>query len=124
MEKIEKKQLQQMKASERFALLAEIMKVMEKAGFNPDFNVDIQQKDDTTWMMDFLKKETNLDELIKIKNELGQNFKVHLGVVKTTIRVRIEAPVNDFMMFLEQKAKPSAATRTMFDNQPAGQIKP
>ena len=108
--------LKQMRASEVHRIVAAVLEVMEKAQFEPKVDVELQEAGKPeNWKMVFQKKNSNLDELNNIKNELGKNFNVCLEPKdKTTLTIIIEAPCEDFISLL--KKKPTIPSRTIFDN--------
>ena len=129
---METKTLKQMRASEIHRIVAAVLEVIEKAQFEPQVDVALQvcenkeadKEQPEKWKMVFMKKNTNLDELIAIKSELGSNFSVKIDAKdKTALSISIEAPSNDFVTLLNKKPGQGAAGRTIFDStqQPAEQ---
>lgn len=125
---MEMKTLNQMKGSEIHRIIAAVLEVMEKAQFEPQGNVslDLVKTDENIserWKMVFQKKNTNLDELNGIKNELGKNFAVNIEAKdRSALLIGVEAPSTDFVALL-RKPIPAGNQRTVFDNssQPASQ---
>ena len=125
---METKTLKQMKASEIHRIVAAVLEVVEKAGFEPQVDVTLQlckekeakEEQSEKWKMAFQKENTNLDELNAVKGELGANFKVIIEAKdKTSLLISIEAPSEDFIALLQKRPVHVPPQRTMFDN--AGQ---
>lgn len=92
-----------MKGSEVHKMVAAVLEVMEKAQFESQVNVNIEESDDPSrWMMSFLKKTTSLNELEDVKNELGENFTIKVAPRdKSSVTVVLEAPSTAFIGLLK-----------------------
>lgn len=99
---METKTLNEMKGSEIHRIIAAVLEVIEKAGFETRKDADLQESDTPeSWKMAFCKRSTNLDELNGVKSELGKNFAVKvLPKDKSGVSVIIEAPTKDFVALL------------------------
>lgn len=106
---MEQKTLKQMKGSKVHKIVAAVLEVMEKAGFETQMDVKLQETDDAgKWKMGFEKKNTDLNELNSIQRELGNNFAVFISPRnQTTILISIEAPTDDFIALIQSKEQPT-----------------
>lgn len=114
---MEQKTLKQMKASEVHRIVAAVLEVMEKAQFEPQVDVTLEEtKDSEKWKMDFPKKTSTLQELKGIKEELGKNFDVIISAKsKDALIVSIEAQMSDFVSLL-QREQDEIPSRSMLDS--------
>lgn len=96
--------LKQRKASEIHRIIAAVLEVMEKAQFEPQVDAALQQTEDPNkWKMVFTKKDTSLDELTLIKNELGKDFNVKIMPKNNSlISIGIEASCEEFESLLHR----------------------
>jgi len=117
---METKTLNEMKGSEIHRIIAAVLEVIEKAGFETRKDADLQEAGTPeSWKMVFYKKNTNLDELNGVKKELGKNFAVNVQPKdKTTLSVIVEAPSGDFITLSQRKqlAQP-VQPGTIFDGE-------
>lgn len=110
--------LQSLKGSEKYRIIAAVLEIMEKAQFESSSSVELKEnKEKDIWEMSFVKRTTNLDELIDVKTELGDNFNIRLEAKNNSqMTICLEAPNEDFMKLIGKKTTP-AKTQTIFDNQ-------
>lgn len=97
--------LNEIKGSEYYRIVAAVLEVVEKALTEPQRDVTIQQSttDTDNWKMVFVKKNSSLDELNSIKQELGKNFSVNIQPKdKGTLMISVEAPSEDFYKLLSK----------------------
>lgn len=111
--------LKQMKGSDIHRIIAAVLEIMEKVNVPNLVDVKLQadKEDENIWKMDFQKKETNLDELTTIKNELGKNFSVNITTSGKSVLIGVVAPGKDFIALLERKQSEGIPSRSMFDNE-------
>lgn len=96
---MEAKKLSELKGSEIHKIVAAVLEVMEKAGFESDVNVTLEEtKEENVWSMVFNKKSCTLAELLRVKNELGENYEITiLPPKKQAVFISIQAPSQDFI---------------------------
>lgn len=116
---METKTLKSMKGSDIHKIIAAVLEIMEKVNVPNlvDAKLQTDKEDESIWKMDFQKKETNLDELTTIKNELGSNFSVNISSNSKSLLISVVAKSDDFISLLEKKQSESIPSRDMFDNQ-------
>lgn len=97
--------LKEMKGSDIHKIIAAVLEIMEKVNVPNlvDAKLQIDKDDEGVWKMDFQKKDTNLDELTTIKNELGKNFSVNISTSGKNVLISVVARGNDFIALLEKK---------------------
>ena len=84
--------------SQVLKIKAAVLEVMEKNGFEPTEDVGLAAaKDKNVWQMSFVCRETALDILNIISEELGSGFALRLAWAKNGIAVTVEAPDTAFM---------------------------
>ena len=110
--------LKTMKGSDIHRIIAAVLEIMEQVNVPNlvDAKLQADKEDESVWKIDFQKKETNLDELTPIKNELGKNFSVNISANNKNVLISVVANSNDFVTLLEKKSSP-IPSRDMFDNQ-------
>lgn len=98
---MEIKNLEQMKASEIHKIVAAVLEIVEEADFDPQVDVKLQEQEEGVWLMDFIKKETSLNELNSIKDKLGKNFSVKVSTKDAKrLLVSVAAPAQDFISLM------------------------
>lgn len=111
--------LKEMKGSDIHRIIAAVLEIMEKVNVPNLVDAKLQagKEDESVWKMDFQKKDTNLDELTTIKNELGKNFSVNISASGKNVLISVVAPGSDFITLLEKKQHDPLPSRTIFDNE-------
>ena len=109
--------LQAMKGSEYHKIIAAVLEIMEKAQFESNANVSLSEKKDSDkWEMSFVKKSTDLDELLDIKTELGDNFNIRIEPGNNKqISICVEAPCEDFTKLIGAKLPTAGRQKNIFD---------
>lgn len=102
--------LSKMKGSKYHKIVAAVLEVMESALTEPQQDVNLQESGTPdVWKMVFVKSSTTLDELVKIKNQLGKNFGVEVVARdKSSISVIVMAPNSDFLLLIGEKPEPQS----------------
>ena len=110
--------LKEMKGSDIHKIIAAVLEIMEKVNVPNlvDEKLQTDKENEGVWKMEFQKKETNLDELTTIKNELGKNFSVNISASGKNILISIVAPGTDFMTLMEKRQYDPLPSRSIFDN--------
>lgn len=96
--------LKEINGSEIHKIIAAVLEIMEKLNVPNlvDAKLQTDKEDEGIWKMDFQKKDTNLDELITIKNELGKNFSINISVSGKSVLISVVASGNDFVALLDK----------------------
>lgn len=101
------KDLKEMKSSDYYKIVAHVLEIVEKAGFNPDKDVKIMDSDTPEkWKMVFHKSDTSLEEMQDIKKQLGGNFDLKVTPKdKSVLLINIEAPSSEFIRLKDKNPK-------------------
>lgn len=96
--------LKEINGSEIHKIIAAVLEIMEKLNVPNlvDAKLQTDKEDEGIWKMDFQKKDTNLDELITIKNELGKNFSINISASGKSVLISVVASGNDFVALLDK----------------------
>lgn len=106
---METKKLNQMRGSEIHRIVAAVFEVMEKVQVEPNVETKLQLTGKTEegqperWKMEFLKKDSSIEELMSIRKELGSDFTIRLSAANKAILICIEAPATHFITLLQNK---------------------
>ncbi len=111
--------MKSMKGSDIHRIIAAVLEIMEKVNVPNlgDAKLQPDRDDESVWKMDFQQKDTNLEELNTIRNELGKNFSVKISALGKNVLISIIAPGSDFITLLEKKQHGPLPSRNMFDSQ-------
>ena len=93
-----------MKGSERYKIVATVLEVMEKSGYDTNGGkCAIEETDNPdVWRMNFNKETINLDELSNTKKELGEKFNVRvLPLSRKKLTISIEATSEEFFNLIK-----------------------
>ena len=101
------KDLKEMKSSDYYKIVAHVLEIVEKAGFNPDKDVKIMGSDTPeNWKIVFQKHDTSLEEMQDIKKQLGGNFDLKVTPKdKSVLLINIEAPASEFIRLKDKNPK-------------------
>ena len=97
-----------LKGSEKLKIEAAVLEIMESENFALDKDLGIAQSSENpdNWIMAFGKKKCKLENLVNIRQILGQKFSVEItSKSKENFLFRIEAPGEEFVK-LGQSLKP------------------
>lgn len=96
--------LKEINGSEIHKIIAAVLEIMEKLNVPNlvDAKLQTDKEDEGIWKMDFQKKDTNLDELTTIKNELGKNFSINISASGKSVLISVVASGNDFVALLDK----------------------
>lgn len=111
--------LKTMKGSVVHKIIAAVLEIMEKVSIPNLMDAKLQddKENEDVWKMDFQKKDTNIDELLTIKNELGENFSVKISAsAKSVLLISIEATSIDFISLLKRKENSQGTNRSNTEN--------
>jgi len=89
-----------MRGSEKLKIQAAVLEIMEKKNFSLDRDLGIVEstEDSNQWIMAFTNKRCQLEELVSVKEILGEKFNVEItSKSKENFLFRIEAPKEEFM---------------------------
>ncbi len=116
---METTELKMMKGSDIHRIIAAVMEIMEKVNIQPQVDAKLlpEKDDESIWKMDFIKKETSLDELVSIRKELGNNFKLKILAKEKNVVISVVANGADFINMMEKKLHEPLPSRNMFDSQ-------
>lgn len=108
---METMKLEELKGSEKLKIQAAVLEIMEKKNFSLDRDLGIVEstEDSNQWIMAFTNKRCQLEELVSVKEVLGEKFNVEItSKSKENFLFRIEAPGEEFMR-LGRSLKPLSA---------------
>lgn len=108
---METMKLEELKGSEKLKIQAAVLEILEKKNFALDRDLGIVEsvEDPGKWVMAFQNKKCKLEELVNVKQILGEKFNVEItSKSKENFLFRIEAPSEEFMR-LGRSLKPLAA---------------
>lgn len=107
---METKTLEELKGSEKLKIQAAVLEILETKNFSLDRDLGIIEsvEDPGRWVMAFTNKRCQLEELVSVKEILGEKFNVEItSKSKENFLFRIEAPSEEFMR-LGRSLKPLA----------------
>ena len=111
--------LKEMKGSDIHKIIAAVLEIMEKVNVPNlvDAKLQTDKEDESVWKMDFQKKETDLEELTTIKNELGKNFLLKISASGKNILISVVSQGTDFIALLDKKQHEALPSRSIFDKE-------
>lgn len=95
--------IKDLRRSELLRIEAAVVEVMEKAQFEVKGTLDFNpsRTNEGNYCMSFCKDKTDLQELMTIKENLGDDFDITVsGRDKTSVLVTVEAPEETFINML------------------------
>ena len=105
---MDKIKLEDLKGSEKLKIEAAVLEIMESENFALDKDLGIVQSSENpdNWIMAFGNKKCKFENLVNIRQILGQKFSVEItSKSKENFLFRIEAPGEEFVK-LGQSLKP------------------
>ncbi len=97
---MEKIKLEDLKGSEKLKMEAAILEIMESENFTLDKDLSFTQSTENpdNWIMGFKNKSCKFENLVKIRQILGQKFSVEItSKSKENFLCRLEAPGEEFL---------------------------
>lgn len=97
------KKLEELKSSEHHKIIAVILEAMEKSGYDTKAqNTSIEEVEKTgVWKMTFTKEKLSLEDIVKTKESLGENFSLTiLPKSRKEVYITIEAPGEAFISLI------------------------
>lgn len=110
---METKTLEELKGSEKLKIQAAVLEILETKNFSLDRDLGIVEstEDSNQWIMAFTNKRCKLEELVSVKQILGEKFNVEItSKSKENFLFRIEAPCEEFMR-ISRSLRPLAAAQ-------------
>ena len=92
--------LSDLRGSEKLKIQAAVLEIMETKNFVLDKDLGITESSENPgrWIMAFQNKTCKLEELVNVKQILGQKFSVEItSKSKENFLFRIEAPCDEFL---------------------------